>query len=130
MKKVIGIIRNECGTILNLVMFDTDSRKKYSVSAPANAEVLFGSYPIYNEKMEVIENKGLIILEKTDTNMKLISFLQPVFPHHNAIRHQNLQEERSFLVPSHLYNTHRQHPFAPFRDEDIPAHPIPVLFQK
>ena len=73
MKKVIGIIRNECGTILNLVMFDTDSRKKYSVTAPENAEVLFGCYPLYNEKMEVIGNKGLIILEKTDATVKLIT---------------------------------------------------------
>ena len=73
MKKVIGIIRNECGTIFNLVMFDTDRRKKYSVSAPANAEVLFGSYPLYNEEMEVIGNKGLIILEKTDTNITLMT---------------------------------------------------------
>ena len=73
MKKVIGIVRNECGTIFNLVMFDTDSRKKYSVSAPTNAEVLFGSYPLYNEELEVIGNKGLIILEKTDTNIKLIT---------------------------------------------------------
>ena len=73
MKKVIGIIRNECGTISDLVMFDTDSRKKYSVSAPTNAEVLFGSYPLYNEEMEVIGNKGLVILEKTDIAVKLIT---------------------------------------------------------
>ncbi len=73
MEKVIGIIRNECGTILNLVMFDTDSRKKHLVSAPANTEVLFGSYPLYNEKMEVIGNKGLVILEKTGTAVKLIT---------------------------------------------------------
>lgn len=73
MKKVIGIVRNECGTILNLVMFDTDSHKKYSVSAQDNAEVLFGSYPLYNEKMEVIGNKGLVILEKTVTAVKLIT---------------------------------------------------------
>lgn len=73
MKKVIGIIRNECGTILNLVMFDTDSRKNYLVSAPANAEVLFGRYPLYNEKMEIIENKELVILEKTGIAVKLIT---------------------------------------------------------
>lgn len=73
MKKVIGIIRNECGTIVNPVMFDTDSRKKYSVSSPENAEVLFGSYPLYNEEMKVIGNKGLVILEKTDTNIKLMT---------------------------------------------------------
>ena len=73
MKKVIGIIRNECGTIFNLVMFDADSRKKYSVSAPENAEVLFGSYPLYNEEMEIIGNKGLIILETTDKNIKLMT---------------------------------------------------------
>ena len=73
MKKVIGIIRNECGTILNLVMFDTNSRKKYLVSPPSNAEVLFGSYPLYNEKFEIIGNKGLVILEKTGTAAKLIT---------------------------------------------------------
>lgn len=67
------IIRDECGTILNLVMFDTDSRKKYLVSAPANAGVLFGSYPLYNEKTEVIGNKGLVILEKRGTAVKLIT---------------------------------------------------------
>ena len=73
MKKVIGMIRNECGTMVNLVMFDTDSRKKYLVSAPENAEVLFGGYPLYNEEMEVIGNKGLIILEKTDATVKLMT---------------------------------------------------------
>lgn len=73
MKKVIGIIRNECGTILNLVIFDTDSREKYLLLAPSNAEVLFGRYPLYNEKMEVIENKGLVILEKVGTAVKLIT---------------------------------------------------------
>lgn len=73
MKKVIGIVRNECGTIFNLVMFDTDSGIKYSVSAPANAEVLFGCYPLYNEEMEVIGNKGLIILEKTNATVKLMT---------------------------------------------------------
>ncbi len=73
MKKVIGMIRNECGTIEKLVMFDADSRQKYLVSAPENAEVLFGRYPLYNEEMEVIGNRGLIILEKTDTAVKLIT---------------------------------------------------------
>ncbi len=73
MKKVIGIVRNECGTIFNLVMFDTDSRKKYSVSAPSNAEALFGSYPLYNEGIDLIGNKGLIILEKADANIKLMT---------------------------------------------------------
>ena len=73
MKKIIGIVRNECGTMLNLVMFDTESRKKYLVTAPSNAEALFSSYPLYNEKMEVIGNKGLIILEKTDTTVKLMT---------------------------------------------------------
>ena len=73
MKKVIGIIRNECGTMVSLVMFDTDSRKKYLVSAPENAEVLFGSYPLYNEEMEVVGNKGLIILEKKNATVKLMT---------------------------------------------------------
>ena len=73
MKKVIGMIRNECGTMVSLVIFDTDSRKKYLVTAPENAEVLFGSYPLYNEGMEVIGNKGLIILEKMGTVVKLIT---------------------------------------------------------
>ena len=73
MKKVIGMIRNECGTVVNLVMFDTDSRKKYLVAAPENAEVLFGNYPLYNEEIEVLGNKGLIILEKTGTNIKLMT---------------------------------------------------------
>ena len=73
MKKVIGMIRNECGTMVNLVMFDTDSRKKYLLSPPEHAEVLFGSYPLYNEEMEVIGNKGLIVLEKAGTNIKLMT---------------------------------------------------------
>lgn len=73
MKKVIGIVRNECGTILNLVMFDMNSRKKYFVPAPNYAEVLFGRYPLYNEEMEVIGNKGLIILEKTGAAVKLMT---------------------------------------------------------
>lgn len=42
-------------------------------TAPSNAEALFSSYPLYNEKMEVIGNKGLIILEKTDTTVKLMT---------------------------------------------------------
>lgn len=45
----------------------------YLVSAPVNAEVLFGSYPLYNEKIEVIGNKGLVILEKVGTAVKLIT---------------------------------------------------------
>ena len=73
MKKIIGIVRNECGTILNLVMFDMDNQKKYLITAPSNAEVLFGSYPLYNERMEIMGNKGLIILEKTGTTVKLIT---------------------------------------------------------
>lgn len=73
MKKVIGMVRNECGTIVNLVMFDTNSREKSLVDAPSNAEALFGSYPLYNDKMEVIGNKGLIILEKTAANVKLMT---------------------------------------------------------
>ena len=73
MKKVIGIVRNECGTMVNLVMFDMDSQKKYLVTAPVNAEVLFSRYPLYNEKVEVIGNKGLIILEKTGVTVKLIT---------------------------------------------------------
>lgn len=73
MEKVIGIVRNECGTLLNLVMFDTDSRKKYLAAAPANAEVLFGSYPLYDENMDVIGNKGLVILEKTGPRVTLMT---------------------------------------------------------
>lgn len=73
MKKVIGMVRNECGTIVNLVMFDMDSREKSLVAAPVTAEELFGRYPLYNKKMEVIGNKGLIILEKTGENVKLIT---------------------------------------------------------
>ena len=73
MKKVIGMIRNECGTIVNLIMFDTDSRNNSLVAAPENAEVLFGDYPLYNEEMAIIGNRGLIILEKTGTAVKLIT---------------------------------------------------------
>lgn len=73
MKKVIGMVRNECGTIAHLVMFDTDSREKSLVAAPVSAETLFGSYPLYNDKMEVIGNKGLIILEKMGANVNLIT---------------------------------------------------------
>ena len=73
MKKVIGMVRNECGTIVNLVMFDIGSREKSLVAAPVTAEALFGRYPLYNEKMEVIGNKGLIILEKMDANVKLMT---------------------------------------------------------
>ena len=73
MKKVIGMVRNECGTIVNLVMFDIDSREKSLVAAPGSAEALFGRYPLYNDKMEVIGNKGLIILEKTGANVKLMT---------------------------------------------------------
>ena len=73
MKKVIGMVRNECGTIVDLVMFDTDSREKSLVAAPVGSEALFGCYPLYNDKMEVIGNKGLIILEKTGENVKLMT---------------------------------------------------------
>ncbi len=67
------MVRNECGTIVHLVMFDTDHREKSLVAAPANAEALFGRYPLYNENMDVIGNKGLIILEKTGANVKLMT---------------------------------------------------------
>lgn len=58
---------------MNLVMFDTDSREKELVAAPSNAEALFGNYPLYNEKMVVIGNKCLIILEKKGANVKLMT---------------------------------------------------------
>lgn len=73
MKKVIGIVRNECGTMMNLVVFDTDSAQKYLITAPTNADVLFSGYPLYNEDLEVIGNKGLVILEKSETSVKLIT---------------------------------------------------------
>ena len=73
MEKVIGIIRNECGTITGLVMFDLEQRRKYLIEPCKNAETLFGSYPLYNEKFEVIGNKGLIILEKHMEAVKLIT---------------------------------------------------------
>ena len=42
MKKVIGIIRNECGRITGLVLFDLNTRKKYRVEPGRDAEALYG----------------------------------------------------------------------------------------
>ena len=47
MKKVIGIIRNECGAIISLVLFDLNTRKKYKVEPGKDAEALYGRYPVY-----------------------------------------------------------------------------------
>ncbi len=73
MKKVIGIVRNECGTITKLVVFDLDSDEKYAVDPSMNAEAQFGSYPVYDEALNLIGNKGLIILEKTASNVKVMT---------------------------------------------------------
>ena len=73
MKKVIGIIRNECGTITDLVLFDLNTRNKYKVEPGRNAEALYGTYPVYNEALELIGNKGLIILEKTESNVQVMT---------------------------------------------------------
>lgn len=73
MKKVIGIVRNECGTITKLVLFDLDSEKKYAVEPGKDAEAQFGRYPVYNETLRLIGNRGLIILEKTDSNVKVMT---------------------------------------------------------
>ena len=73
MKKVIGIIRNECGAITGLVLFDLNTRKKYKVGPGRDAEALYGRYPVYNERLDLIGNKGLFILEKTDSNVQVMT---------------------------------------------------------
>lgn len=73
MKKVIGIVRNECGTITDLVVFDLDTNEKYAVEPGKDAESKFGSYPVYDENLNLIGNRGLIILEKTDSNVKVMT---------------------------------------------------------
>lgn len=73
MKKVIGIVRNECGTIIKLVLFDLDSEEKYALDPCKDAETKYGSYPVYDEELNLIGNKGLIILEKTDDNVKVMT---------------------------------------------------------
>ena len=73
MKKVIGIIRNECGAITDLVLFDLNTEKKYKVAPGRNAEALYGGYPVYNETLELIGNKGLVILEKTESNVRVMT---------------------------------------------------------
>lgn len=73
MKKVIGIVRNECGTITQLVLFDLDTEEKYAIDPGKDAEAKFGSYPVYDEALNLIGNKGLIILEKTDHNVKVMT---------------------------------------------------------
>lgn len=73
MKKVIGIIRNECGTITYLVLFDTGSSDKYAVEPGKDAEAKFGSYPVYDENLNLMGNRGLIILEKTASNVKVMT---------------------------------------------------------
>lgn len=73
MKKVIGIIRNECGTITKLVLLDLDTEKKYAVNPGKDTEAQFGRYPVYNDSLQLIGNRGLIILEKTDSNVKVMT---------------------------------------------------------
>lgn len=73
MKKVIGIVRNECGTITDLVLFDLDNNEKYALEPGKDAEAKFGSYPVYDESLNLIGNRGLIILEKTDSNVKVMT---------------------------------------------------------
>lgn len=73
MKKIIGIVRNECGRIINLVLFDLDSEEKYAVDTCKDAEAKFGSYPVYDENLNLIGNRGLIILEKTADNVKVMT---------------------------------------------------------
>lgn len=73
MKKVIGIVRNECGTITNLVVFDLDTNEKYAVDPCKDAEAKFGRYPVYDERLDLIGNRGLVILEKTASNVKVMT---------------------------------------------------------
>lgn len=73
MKKIIGIVRNDCGTIVNLVIFDMENNKKILIQPTRNSEVLFGKYPLYNKNLNLIGNKGLVILEKINSNIKLIT---------------------------------------------------------
>ena len=73
MKKVVGVIRNECGAITGIVLFDLDTREKYRVEPGRDAEALYGRYPVYNEDLDLIGNKGLVILEKTDTNVQVMT---------------------------------------------------------
>ena len=73
MKKVIGIIRNECGTITGLVLFDLNTRKKLKVEPGRDAEALYGRYPVYNEELDLIGNKGLVILERTESNVQVMT---------------------------------------------------------
>ena len=73
MKKVVGIIRNECGAITGLVLFDLNTRKKERVEPGRDAEALYGRYPVYNEALDLIGNKGLVILEKTDSNVQVMT---------------------------------------------------------
>ena len=73
MKKVIGILRNECGTITGLVLFDLNTKEKFKAEPGRDAEALYGRYPVYNEELELIGNQGLIILEKTDSNVRVFT---------------------------------------------------------
>lgn len=71
--RVIGIVRNECGRIVNLVMFDMKLKEKYLVKPSKNAEISFGTYPLYNEDLEIIGNRGLVLLNKNKNNIELIT---------------------------------------------------------
>ena len=73
MKKVVGIVRNECGTITKLVLFDLDANERYAVDPGKDAEAQFGSYPVYDEGLDLVGNRGLVILEKTAGNVKVMT---------------------------------------------------------
>ena len=72
-KLFLSISDNECGAIIDLILFDLNTRNKYKVAPGKNAEALYGNCPVYNEALELIGNKGLIILEKTDSNVQVMT---------------------------------------------------------
>lgn len=73
MKKVVGIVRNECGMMTHVVVFDLDGKEKYPVDPCGDAEAKFGNYPVYDEKLHLVGNKGLVILEKTASQVKVMT---------------------------------------------------------
>ena len=78
MKKVVGIIRNECGAITGLVLFDLNTRKKERVEPGRDAEALYGRYPVYNEALDLIGNKGLAAALSASYHVSVAAHGSPV----------------------------------------------------
>lgn len=73
MEKVIGIVRDDHGQIAKLVTIDTERGVKEMIGAGKNAETIFARYPEYSGAMEIVGNRGLVLVDKRGNDIQLVT---------------------------------------------------------